>query len=98
MNDHKSKNDLIDLIDLPEWKRADWLKCFHREVFWLHAVDLWLGNSTLKLPDVGSFSLNRHLLHKNFGMFRQYYYMNFSSCSHYTWKKIIYITKLIEEI
>jgi hypothetical protein len=55
MNDHKSKNDLIDLIDLPEWKRADWLNFFHREVFWLHAVDLWLGNSTLKLPDIGSF-------------------------------------------
>jgi hypothetical protein len=34
------KNDLIDLIDLPEWKRADWLKFFHREVFWLHAVYL----------------------------------------------------------
>jgi hypothetical protein len=46
---------VIDLIDLLEWKRADWLKFFHYEVSWLHAVDLWLGNSTLKLPDIGSF-------------------------------------------
>jgi hypothetical protein len=45
---------VIDLIDLLEWKRADWLKFFHYEVSWLHAVDLWLGNSTLKLPDIGS--------------------------------------------
>jgi hypothetical protein len=55
MNDHKSKNDLIDLIDLLESKRADWLNFFQYEVFWLHAVDLWLCNSTLKLPDIGSF-------------------------------------------
>jgi hypothetical protein len=35
---------VIDLIDLLEWKRADWLKFFHYEVSWLHVVDLWLGN------------------------------------------------------